>query len=111
LKIQDIHGNVDVKNAYTAYSIVFWGDKNRKPIFYNINTNQWEEGSPYTAGLVIRGSKANSMHKQPNEVISGIFEGSIIMPYVVWVDQKEYNSLNNTTKINQKIEDEMKKGA
>jgi len=33
LKLNSVIGSNDVKDAYTVYSIVYWGDKSRKPLF------------------------------------------------------------------------------
>lgn len=84
LQTDDLSAGGDVRDSYTCYSIVFWADKNRKPLFYNINTNDWEEGSPYTAGLVIRGKNSSSQGKKPNEILSGKFAGKVVVPYVVY---------------------------
>ena len=104
IRVDDIHNKPEnLKQAYSLYSIVYWRDKNSRPIFYNPDTNDWEEGSPYTAGYVLRGTKARPLGKEPNEVINGKFKGKCVTPYVVWRDLN-YSELNTSvTEINKKI--------
>ncbi|MBR4341627.1 MAG: type II secretion system protein [Lachnospiraceae bacterium] len=110
LQDDDLSSNKDHKASYMAYSIVYWADKTRRPIFYNVNTYDWEEGSPYTAGLVIRGSQTSGTGKKPNEIISGKYAGYVVVPYIVYRNKDDKTIKDaKAGAINTLIETAMKK--
>ena len=55
-------GTAALHDAYKVISAVYWADKDSTPVFYDFINDSWEEGSPYSADLIKRGT---------NEIQSG----------------------------------------
>jgi len=49
----------ELHRCFTAYSIVYWYDKDSLPLYFDFDTNSWEEGNLYTAKIIYRGTDKN----------------------------------------------------
>jgi hypothetical protein len=106
------NNNKERKDAFTVISIVYWATEDSMPIFYNFDTDAWENGSLYTAEIICRGSKdyqkkllvgENAKYK-PNMVLHGYkYEGTFVRIYLLYNGTK----LTDIAKINKKIEDKV----
>lgn len=77
--------------AFTVVSMVYWKEKDSKPLFYNFVSGMWEEGSPYSADIVIRGT---------NMVQSGAYKGEPLRVCVLDGTSKKITSgADNSTKV------------
>ena len=74
-------------NAFTVVSLVYWDEENSLPIYYNFDTKEWKEGSPYSDNLIKRGE---------NKIQSGSLKDKKVR---IWVLCNKYNKsiidLNN----------------
>lgn len=85
--------------AFTVYSICYWSDKDSMPIFFNFDTNSWEEGNLYTAKFMYRGSdKVRPDNVATNTIRPGHkYEGDKIRIYVLYYGGTNYkiNTIND----------------
>lgn len=92
----------ELHDAFKLYSMVYWADEDKMPIFYNFDTNTWEDGSLYTAGFMYRGSDNKSTK---NQILSGHkYAGDDIKIYFMYYNDTE----KDIKKINDKIRDKVK---
>ena len=100
----------ELHDYFTAISLVYWSKKGAKPIYYDFDTNSWEEGSLYTAEIMYRGNASSAIkNKYPgydkNQILKGHkYDGTRVIIYVL------YNGTGkkNIKDINDLIENEFK---
>lgn len=75
----DLSLNTNITKAhecFTAYSVLYWADKDDDPLIYNFETDSWEVGNLYTCGLMKRG-------KDGNKVLYGKYKDQEIKHYIL----------------------------
>ena len=79
-----------LRDAFTVLSVVYWEKKDDKPVFFNFDTNDWEEGSLYTAGIICRGKYSSKLltgknkNYKTNMVLNGYkYDGTFVRIYVM----------------------------
>lgn len=93
----------ELHRCFTAYSIVYWYDQDSLPLYYNFDTNSWEDGSLYTAGFMFRGSDQRNGYPA-NMIRPGHkYEGDKIRVFVLHYGGTGYN----ISKINDAIAKKM----
>jgi len=83
----------ELHKCFTAYSIVYWSDPDSLPIYYNFDTDSWEEGNLYTAKIIYRGTDKNRpSNLAANTVASGHkYAGDKIRIFVLHYSGNNYN--------------------
>jgi len=80
----------EIHDSFTVVSMVYWSQKERKPIFYNFDSESWDQGSLYTAEFMYRGKNENEMKKKypgshKNQILPGHkYAGTDIRVFVLW---------------------------
>lgn len=86
----------ELRDAFTVISVVYWEKKEDKPIFFNFDTETWEEGSLYTAGIICRGKYKSKICTGANKgydanmVLSGHkYDKTYVRIYVLYNNTKK----------------------
>lgn len=104
-----LSGNIsELRDAFTVMSVVYWEKKEDKPIFFNFDTDTWDEGNLYTAGIICRGKYKSKIcigvnnGYDANMVLSGHkYDKTYVRIYVLW----NKTGKSNIADINNLIED------
>lgn len=95
----------ELHKCFTAYSIVYWSDPDSLPIYYNFDTDSWEEGNLYTAKFMYRGSDKKPAGVSANTIVNGHkYAGDKIRVYVLHYGGKNYNITTLNTAMANKME-------
>ena len=96
----------DLHKCFTAYSIVYWSDPDSLPLYYNFDTDSWEDGNLYTAKIIYRGTDKNKPKGlAANTVASGHkYAGDRIRVYVLHYGGTNYDITKINTAMATKME-------
>ena len=75
----------NIRDCYNVYSVFYWSKKENKPLFYNFETKDWEEGSLFSCDLVKRGR---------NQIQRGVFKKRYLKVYVMYNSHTPSNPLD-----------------